>query len=262
MKKLWLTYAWQDNEDQDIDYIVHELDSMDLEVKFDRRNLVSGQRLWDQIGKQITNSLECEAWGIVLTQNSLNSGPCMEELAYALDRALESVEANFPMFALMKDDIRARDLPPSLKIRLCIPLTNNDWTNQVEAACHKRPTGFTPSNLSAFVITEHVTKDGFCLEIRPRFDRISPVAIAVDKEEKDSGNVFNSSLGPAGIIPTGFVADTRIDSETTITDGTPVWVWGANNETNSTYSYFLYYKNRPRRIWSGHQQNLQLINFE
>ena len=262
MKKLWLTYAWKDNEDQDIDYIVQELDSMDLEVKFDKRNLITGQRLWDQIGEQIINNSECEAWGIILTQNSLNSNPCKEELAYALDRALEAKGNIFPMFALMKDDIRARDLPPSLKVRLCISLTNNDWTNQVEAACHKRPTGFTPSNLSAFVVTEHVTDNGFCLEIRPRFDRIAPVAIAVDKEEKDSGNVFASSLGPAGMIPTGFVAHSRIDSETTLTDGTPVWVWGAHNETNSTYSYFLNYKNRPRRIWFGHQQNLQLINFD
>ena len=100
------------------------------------------------------------------------------------------------------------------------------------------------------------------MEIRPRFDRIAPVAIAVDKEEKDSGNVFDSSLGPAGMIATGFVAHLRINSETTLTDGTSVWVWGAHNETNSIYSYFLYYKNRPRRIWFGHQQNLQLINFD
>jgi hypothetical protein len=262
MKKLWLTYAWLDNEDQDIDFIVQELDQMDLEVKFDRRNLVLGQRLWDQIGEQITNEVECEAWGIVLTQNSLNSAACMEELAYALNRALEIKGASFPMFALMKDDVRAKDLPPSLKVRLCIPLTNNDWTSQVEAACHKRPTGFTPSGLTSFVITEHITDNGFCLEIRPRFDRIAPVAIAVDKEEKVSGNVTGSSLGPAGIIPTGFVAHSRIDSETTLTNGTPVWVWGADNETNSIYSYFLFYKSRPPRIWFGHQQNLTLINFE
>jgi hypothetical protein len=51
MKKLWLTYAWKDNEDQDIDFIVQELDPLDLEVRFDRRNLIAGQRLWDQIGE-------------------------------------------------------------------------------------------------------------------------------------------------------------------------------------------------------------------
>ena len=52
-KKLWLTYAWKDNEDKDIDFIVQKLDEAGLEVKFDRRNLVPGQRLWVQIGGQL-----------------------------------------------------------------------------------------------------------------------------------------------------------------------------------------------------------------
>ena len=260
MKKLWITYAWKDNEDQDLDYIVQELDGKDLEVKFDRKNLIPGQRLWDQIGDQITDPDQCDAWGILLTGNSLRSEPCIEELSYALDRALNTNGGQFPMFALMTDSITSKDLPPSLKVRLCIPLTNNDWINQVEAACYKRPTGFTPRNLSNFVITEHVTDKGFCLEMRPRFDRISPVAVVVDLDEKLSGNVFDSMLGPAGIIPTGYAAFNRIDSETTLTDGTRAWVWGANNETNLTSSYFLFYKSRPRRIWFGHQQNLTMIN--
>ena len=262
MKKLWLTYAWKDNEDQNLDYIVQELDKLDLTVKFDRRNLIQGQRLWDQIGAQISDHNLCEAWGILLTGNSLKSGPCMEELAYALDRAIEAKGEQFPMFALMTNSITSKDLPPSLKVRLCIPLINNDWKKQVEAACHQRPTGFTPQNLSEFVMTEHITDNGFCLEIRPRFDRIAPVAIVVDIDEKLSGNVFDSSLGPAGRVPTGFVAHSRIDSETTLTDGNKAWVWGADNETNSTYSYFLFYKSRPKRIWFGHQQKLVLIDMK
>jgi len=262
MKKLWLTYTWKDNEDQNLDYIVQELDKLDLTVKFDRRNLIQGQRLWDQIGAQISDHNLCEAWGILLTGNSLKSGPCMEELAYALDRAIEAKGEQFPMFALMTNSITSKDLPPSLKARLCIPLINNDWKKQVEAACHQRTTGFTPQNLSDFVMTEHITDNGFCLEIRPRFDRIAPVAIVVDIDEKLSGNVFDSSLGPAGRVPTGFVAHSRIDSETTLTDGNKAWVWGADNETNSTYSYFLFYKSRPKRIWFGHQQKLVLIDMK
>ncbi len=262
MKKLWLTYAWKDNEDQNLDYIVQELDKLDLTVKYDRRNLIQGQRLWDQIGAQISDHNLCEAWGILLTGNSLKSGPCMEELAYALDRTIEAKGEHFPMFALMTNSITSKDLPPSLKVRLCIPLINNDWKKQVEAACHQRPTGFTPQNLSDFVMTEHITDNGFCLEIRPRFDRIAPVAIVVDIDEKLSGNVFDSSLGPAGRVPTGCVAHSRIDSETTLTDGNKAWVWGADNETNSTYSYFLFYKSRPKRIWFGHQQKLVLINMK
>jgi hypothetical protein len=86
-KKLWLTYAWKDNEDRDIDFIVQVLDGLTLDVRFDRRSLVPGQRLWTQIGGAITDPAECDAWGIVLTANSLTSQPCIEELCYALDRA-------------------------------------------------------------------------------------------------------------------------------------------------------------------------------
>src|SRR5688572_7011361 len=89
-KKLWLTYAWKDNEDRDIDFIVQVLDGLPLDVRFDRRSLVPGQRLWAQIGGAITDPETCDAWAIVLTANSLASQPCIEELSYALGRALDS----------------------------------------------------------------------------------------------------------------------------------------------------------------------------
>ena len=56
-KKLWLTYAWKDNEDKDIDFIVQELDKTSIDVRFDRRNLVAGQRLWTQIWGTITEKI-------------------------------------------------------------------------------------------------------------------------------------------------------------------------------------------------------------
>lgn len=260
MKKVWLTYAWNDNEDKDIDFIIQELDKTDLDVKFDRRNLIPGQRLWTQIGGTITDSNECDAWGIVLTPNSIKSQPCIEELSYALDRALSNKGADFPIFALLHN-INPNEMPPALKIRLCIPIENNNWTEQVVAAAYKKPTGFSPANLSDFILNQHLAKDGFCLEIRPRFNRISPFAVAVDYDEKISGNVISCSPGPANKVPNGHVAHLYIDSETTLTDGTHAWVWGADNEANSTSSYYLFYKKRPRRIWFGHQQNLNLVTF-
>lgn len=261
MKKLWLTYAWKDNDDKDIDFIIQRLDETKLEVKFDRRNLVPGQRLWSQIGQAITDPGECCAWGIVLTPNSIKSEPCIEELSYALDRALGTNGYEFPIFALLHN-VAAKDLPPSLKIRLCIPLENNDWINQVISAVAKKGPGFKPSILDPWILNEHSIQNGYVLEIRPRFDRISPFAVAVDLTQKTSGNVTNCHPGPAGIIPTGHVAFNWINSETTLTDGTKAWVWGGNNEANTTSSYFLFYKQKPPRIWFGHQQQLTLRIFE
>lgn len=262
MKKLWITYAWKDNEDKDIDFIIHELDKLNgIEVKFDRRNLIPGQRLWQQIGGFITDPNECNAWGVVLTKNSLQSQSCIEELSYALDRALSINTDTFPIFALLHN-ITPSELPPALKIRLCIPLENNEWQNLVKAAVEKKSPGFIPSNLTDWILKEHINSDNnYVLELRPRFDRISPFAIAVDYQEKENGNVIKAEFGPSNIIPNGHVAFSWIDSETTLTDGTRAWVWGANNEINSTNSIYLFYKKRPKRIWFGHQQNLKLINF-
>lgn len=261
MKKLWLTYAWSDNEDKDIDFIIKELDKTDIEVKFDRRNLIPGQRLWQQIGQHITDPRECHAWGIVLTRNSVHSESCIEELSYALDRVLSAKGEAFPLFALLHG-IPPSELPPALKIRSCIVLENNNWVEQVVAAVNKAPTGFAPSDgLSPFIFNEHKVNDLLCLEIKPRFDRISPFAIAVDYEEKVSGNVTKAEFGPSGIVPNGHVAFNWIDSETTLTDGTHCWVWGADNEINSTSSIFLFYKQKPKRFWVGHQQRLSKVEF-
>src|SRR5216683_4828536 len=100
-KKLWLTYAWKDNEDKDVDFVIQELDKTDIQVRFDRREIIPGKRLWPQIGGFITDPNECDAWAILLTANSLKSAPCIEELCYALDRALTAKGENFPIFAIL-----------------------------------------------------------------------------------------------------------------------------------------------------------------
>jgi len=260
-KKLWLTYAWKDNEDRDIDFIVQVLDGLPLDVRFDRRSLVPGQRLWTQIGGAITDPAECDAWGIVLTANSLASQPCIEELCYALDRALGSNGSSFPVFALLHK-VAPKDLPPALRVRLCIPLEGADWSKQVVAAVENRSPGLVINGLDQWLIKEHHVQDGIALEVRPRFDRIAPFAVAVDLDEKAQGNVLRCSPGPANRVPDGHAAFNWIDSATTLTDGTPAWVWGGDNEASSTYSYYLFYRRRPKRVWFGHQQNLVLLRWE
>jgi len=257
MKKLWLTYAWKDNEDKDIDFIIQEINSLkSIDIRFDRKNLIPGQRLWTQIGGIISDPNECDAWGIILTSSSIRSQPCVEELSYALDRALSIKKEQFPLFALLHK-VTPSEMPPSLKIRLCIPLENNDWKKQVEAAVYCRTPGFDPKGLDEWIFKEHRISEGtYCLEIRPRFDRISPFAVVVDYAEKQCGNVIKCMVGPSNIIPTSMGAFGWVDSEETLTDGTKVWLWQANNEASSTNSYYLFYNKQPKRIWFGRPKNL------
>jgi hypothetical protein len=67
MTKLWLTYAWKDNQDQDVDHVVQELQKVGLEVAFDRAHIIPRQRLWPQIDKGISDPAT-DAWAILATR--------------------------------------------------------------------------------------------------------------------------------------------------------------------------------------------------
>ena len=72
-KKVWLSYAWIDNQDQDVDFVVQELEARGLDVRIDRTSIGAGRRLWEQIESFITSPNECDAWLWYATQNSLTA---------------------------------------------------------------------------------------------------------------------------------------------------------------------------------------------
>ena len=51
---LWITYAWVDNDEGDFDYLVGQLEKAGIPAVYDKISIIPGQRLWDQIGEQIT----------------------------------------------------------------------------------------------------------------------------------------------------------------------------------------------------------------
>ncbi len=95
MATIWLTYAWVDNKNGDIDFIAQELERTGLAVKLDRWNVSAGKRLWDQIAHFIEQPSESDAWLLVATADSLASEPCKEEFAYALDLRSEKGATHF-----------------------------------------------------------------------------------------------------------------------------------------------------------------------
>ena len=100
MNKLWVTYAWKDNEDLDVDFIIQELGEAGLDVRYDRRQLMTGLPLWEQIDQQITNPQNSDAWAFVVSKYSLESPPCREELNYALSRSLDRRGADYPLIGI------------------------------------------------------------------------------------------------------------------------------------------------------------------
>ena len=155
MATVWVTYAWSDNENGDIDFVAQELERAGLTVKLDRWNLTAGKRLWEQIDAFICDSDECDAWLLVATTNSLSSEPCKEEFAYALDRALGSRGEEFPVIALFITHTDSSLIPAGIRTRLHVSITDPDWKERIVAAAENRGLMTTRPEVQPYFIRVH-----------------------------------------------------------------------------------------------------------
>jgi hypothetical protein len=258
MKRLWLTYVCRDQLEDAFDDLIHQLDQTNLDVRYDLRQIIPGQRLWYQIGRHITNPKECDAWGILLTTQSIASKLCVDEIEYALAWAQESTNDTFPIFFLLHH-VDPKDIPTSLKMVFAISTKDRNWLGRVLAAINGASPGKALKGVPDFVLHEYLTTAGYCLEIRPAFESIAPFAVAVDYREKASGNVSHCYIGPAGRIPTGHTAYHWVDTASNLSDGSLVWVWSADNEASPTFAFYLFYRNRPERVWFGPHKRLRML---
>ena len=151
MTKLWLTYAWRDNEAEQVDYVIQRLQATGLEVGFDRARLIPGQRLWPQLDAAITDLAKSDAWAIYATKDSFSSEPCLEELAYALDRALGCRGPSFPLIGIFPEPLDNSLIPRAIATRLYVSLQDPDWAGKVLAGANAEP-----PTLATKIIAPHV----------------------------------------------------------------------------------------------------------
>jgi hypothetical protein len=208
--KLWTTYAWNDNEEGNFEYIMQELNAFGISTEYDKVALIPGQRLWSQISEKI-NSSETTGWAFLITPNSLNSEPCLEELYYALNRALETKSNNFPIIGLVTSGVSFNDIPTALKIRLCVSLTNPNWKEQIKSALLMQPTKNIESNQSKYIynISQEFYVNGITttIEIRPRFEELHFWRIAIPV----TSNIVRFGVGPANSKQISGVLETVVD---------------------------------------------------
>lgn len=194
MSKLWLTYAWKDNESEDVDHIIAQLRNAGIEVSYDRAELLAGRRLWEQIDANIRNP-EVNAWAILTTENSLSSEPCQEELAYALDRTLRERGAAFPLIGLFSGSFDASLIPSALATRLCVNLQDNDWVQQIKDALQGVRSG-TKASPEPYGHALHKLENYQVLEVWPRTGTWVPFIAVVRQEEASKLiNVFSRARG-------------------------------------------------------------------
>jgi len=185
MGTLWLTYAWDDNKSKDVDFVAQELRSVSIDVKLDRLNVGAGKLLWEQIDDFISNPDQCDAWAIYLSQSSLSSKPCREELAYALERALSQRDEAFPLIGISNVGVDSSLLPGPIKTRLYVSTTDDDWKERVKAAVEGRPPNIIAPPVNPIAISAVAWGTYFIIELRPRAGSISPITAAVPIAEKD-----------------------------------------------------------------------------
>lgn len=193
---LWITYAWSDNNEGDFDYLVEELKNNGILAIYDKISLIPGRKLWTQIADRIEKGT-LAAWAYLITPDSLSSPACQEELAYALQRALNTKGDEFPLIGLLHK-VSIRDVPLALRVRLCINLANPDWIEEVRAGVEGIPPKRAIPEQLPYIIKIHnryLNQDNHCaIEIRPRFGEIAYWRLAFPS---DGPQPFQWGAGPA-----------------------------------------------------------------
>lgn len=247
MATLWISYAWADNKDGDVDFAAQELGRMGLKVKLDRWTVRAGLRLWDQIAEFIQSPAQCDAWLLYATQASLGSEPCREEFAYALERALSTRGSTFPVIGLFPATVDKQLIPPAIRTRLYVSLRDSDWKDRVVAAAEGRAPSIGQPAIQAFHLKLHRRGGVSVFEVRLRAGTWCPfvAGIPVSEESRVSPSV---SYGAAGAPPKTSIVSRPLGLPQRDNEWAYVY---ANNEATPTMSYFIQCKEPPSKLLFG-----------
>ena len=248
--QLWITYAWEDDEHGDFSFLVQELLQAGVRATYDKIALIPGRRLWEQLADHIIDG-SYDGWAYLLTPNSIASEACREELAYALDRALKATGREFPLIGLLHG-VRVDDLPPALRVRLCVSLANPDWKEEVLAGLEGRPPQRVPGRVSNFAFRIHRNYQGnsaaVAVEIRPRFAQVMNWRIAIPSAAKPP---VTWGFGSAAGGPLSMVMSAALEGSATI-DGVEVAFFGAGDPLSPSISAYAVFEGQlPSRVFFG-----------
>jgi len=260
---VWITYAWADNQDQDVDFIAQELQRVGLEVKLDRWNIKAGDRLWEQIDRFIQSEDESDAWILYATANSLGSEACKEEFAYALDRALDRRGRGYPVIGLFPGPVEEGLIPAGIRTRLYVSTSDPDWKERIRAAAEGRAPSITPVAVQPYQVRRHSVEGGYVLEFRPRAGTWYPFIVGIPLVEKEKLGKDPLVLpgAPGSPPPLGRMVITRYNGsgETEGTDGARWWAISPMGEATPAKSFYLFVSSLPSRVIFGAQQGPQYI---
>jgi hypothetical protein len=248
---LWITYSWADNDEGDFDYLIQELEKRNIPAIYDKIALVPGRKLWSQIAKKITEEA-LSGWAYLITPQSLSSAACQEELGYALQRALETQGEEFPLIGLLHH-VSIRDVPPPLRIRLCINLANPDWIEEIRAATLGRPPRTLPQKQSPLIVKIHKNYLGdpnvTAVEFRPRFEELTYWRIGFPAA---GPHPSSWGSGPANGCGISSVTTSSVEGKGLEVLGIQMDFIGAGNTLSASTSAYVVFKGQlPDKLFFG-----------
>ena len=251
MSTIWITYAWDDNKQCDVDFVAQELGRIGAEVKLDSWNIRAGRPLWEQIECFIQEEKVSDAWLIYATQNSLGSQASKEEFSYALDRAFNRRGDKFPVIVIFPGPVDKNLIPAGSRTRLYVSLTDLEWKERVKAATEGRSPALAKPQFEPFTIQIHRDNSAvghqLAIEVRPREGTWSPFFAAVPLFEKDRVRP-HIVHGPRGQVPQD---GELINAGEAPSSNDAWWVMFAQNEATPTQSYFIHCNELPSRLAFG-----------
>ncbi len=247
---LWITYAWTDNDEGHFDYLVNRLEEAGVPATYDKIALIPGQRLWEQIGEQITRG-NLGGWAYLLTPNSVRRQACREELAYALDRALSARGEAFPLIGLMHG-VPIAEVPPALRVRLCVDLAGPSWVEEVRAGLEKRTPDRPRTDTGDLRVRLHHPYLGdnqlYAIEFHPRFGELRYWRIA---HPSDGLDPVHRGTGPAGGAGVGGMLTEFVEGNVEL-DGRQMKFFGAGNAISpGTSAYVVFQGGSPNFLAFG-----------
>ena len=248
---IWITYAWLDNDEGDFDDLMQELERAGISAIYDKVALIPGRRLWAQIADKISTAL-LSGWAYLVTPNSLISSACQEELAYALQRTLDAKGDEFPLIGLLHN-VSIRDVPTTLRVRLCVNLANPDWIEEIRAGIQGEPPRRNLKDQNPYIIKIHENyqnqDDLYALEIGPRFGVITYWRLAFPS---DGPQPIRWGSGPANGGGIGAVRFADLTGEYNDIGGVPMKYVGAENPLSASISAYAVFKgNLPKKFFFG-----------
>lgn len=194
--RLWITYPWVDRPEGEFSYLVNQLKAAGLQASYSSTCLISGRRLWEEIGHKITSG-ELDGWAYLLTRRNSKERFLMEELLGTLERVSKEKGVSFPSIGLLHG-IAAQSLPPALKLRPNIHLADPRWKEEIRHLLKRRSNENSNDSGTQFVWRIHPGYDGdssmTAVEVAPRSEGIRYWRFAVPQ----SSPVLRWGRGPAG----------------------------------------------------------------